>query len=400
MVLIKHSHQKASSASCSATHLYLKGNVYYFRYSLPKPLRSSLGGGEIHLSLRTPYLRKAKRMVEHLRALLTTLLQEHPMLPLNEIKARLAQLLLSDIDLQGRTFERLENNQSINELLLGSGANEDDAFISAEHMHAFARRLYSNSRMQEEFWMGQKAEKLFGPEAKELSPSMKDDLLAEEYSPESFFVAFADSKKAILTQQGLFTEEEFLVNKAVIGKQSLLSTILYYEYMMKDESGDLLGAQRLLQDFMSTLGPASSSQPAPQAQTAEKPPLLFSEAVERYVSAKLNAGAWKAHNLKDNANRLNTFIDVIGDKDLHAITRADMRCFVDKLQLLPPNRTKLSQYKGKSVDEIIAMKPSTTLNTKTINTILGAVCSFLEWYIDEGLLSSNPAKKLQIKDQR
>ncbi|WP_368356355.1 DUF6538 domain-containing protein [Desulfolutivibrio sulfodismutans] len=44
----------------SPTYLYLKGNLYYFRYAFPKALRDLLGHTEIRISLKTGYVREAR----------------------------------------------------------------------------------------------------------------------------------------------------------------------------------------------------------------------------------------------------------------------------------------------------------------------------------------------------
>ena len=45
------------------SHLYLKSNVYYFRYVFVEPYAERIGRSEIRLSLRTGYARKAKCLV-------------------------------------------------------------------------------------------------------------------------------------------------------------------------------------------------------------------------------------------------------------------------------------------------------------------------------------------------
>ena len=56
----------ANSHSHAPSYLYRKRNIYYFRYVLPKHMRKSLGGTEIRLSLRTAYIREAKRLANKL----------------------------------------------------------------------------------------------------------------------------------------------------------------------------------------------------------------------------------------------------------------------------------------------------------------------------------------------
>lgn len=68
----------------------------------------SLGGTEIRLSLRTAYIREAKRLADKLHGALRTDLQGQLMLTLQEIKKRLAALVSNLAEFQAITFEKME----------------------------------------------------------------------------------------------------------------------------------------------------------------------------------------------------------------------------------------------------------------------------------------------------
>ena len=84
----------------------------------------------------------------------------------------------------------------------------------------------------------------------------------------------------------------------------------------------------------------------------------------------------------------------MGDLPLAEITRDKMREFRDILRKLPPNRTKSKLYKDKSIAEILAMSPERTLNPATINIIVEAVGSLLDWCVTEGFLDRNQELKV------
>lgn len=115
----------------------------------------------------------------------------------------------------------------------------------------------------------------------------------------------------------------------------------------------------------------------------------------------MSDGAWKEHVIQEHKGRLSFALDILGDRYIDSINRKDIREFRDKLCKLPPHRFNRKEYKGKSVDEVIAMNSHKRLSVTRINIIIEAVSSLFEWCIDEGILSShNPAKGLQIKDER
>ncbi len=127
---------------------------------------------------------------------------------------------------------------------------------------------------------------------------------------------------------------------------------------------------------------------------------LLSELIEKYIEVKLSDGAWKAHSVPDHRGRLANLTDILGDMHACDVSRDDARRFRDTIRQLPPNRTKRKEFRDKSIEEIIAMKPTTVLNVKTVNMIVEAVSSLFEWGVKENILSFNPAKALSVKDDR
>ena len=119
-----------------------------------------------------------------------------------------------------------------------------------------------------------------------------------------------------------------------------------------------------------------------------------------YKQAKLSEGAWRVSSLPDHENRLGYLIEIIGDKPVQEISRADMKSFRETLQKLPPNRTRSPRYRGKSISEVVLMSHEKTLNVKTVNIIIEAISSFFEWCVREEYINKNPAKDLQIRDSR
>lgn len=147
--------------------------------------------------------------------------------------------------------------------------------------------------------------------------------------------------------------------------------------------------------FQIDAGKEVKSVPLPKA----KSPLL-SEFIEKYISIKLKDKQWELRDIPTYRSRLEPLVEILGDRPIADITRTDMREYREVLCKLPPNRKRSVKYKNKSIQEILEMAPSATLNANTINIFLEAAASMFEWGIREELLESNPAKALQIKDER
>lgn len=380
----------ANSHSHAPSYLYRKRNIYYFRYVLPKHMRKLLGGTEIRLSLRTAYIREAKRLADKLHDALRTDLQGQLMLTLQEIKKRLAALVSNLAEFQAITFEKMEYDSFYE--------NADDA-LSAKELRYKQKALYQDRRRQEAMYENWLTEKLYGPLLSSITTKKYNELLDRPFKSEYFFALYAERHAAYLVRKGFFSQEEIEENKAVIGKALMQACLMFNDYVVADEDGNTIEAQKILAKYLATANPSSVPAASPAPPPAPKK-LLYSEAVEKYIAAKLQENAWKPHNVPDIRTRLLNFVEIKGDMPLEDISRQDMRSFMETLQKLPPHRNKNKKYAGKSIAEVLAMNPEQTLNVATINTALEAVGSLFEWYVREGILDRNPARGLQVKDTR
>lgn len=372
------------------SYLYLKGNIYYFRYALPKTLQKVLGGVEIRCSLRTAYLRKAKFFADKLYNAMKEELR-NTMLSLREIKKRMAALAAQLAELQGDYFGSVEERWPYSDI----------EKLPAPQLRDKQKAIYQDKKLQKEVYEEWVADKCYHALSDSTDMRKYEEIISKPFCSEAFFSLYTERHSPFLINEGYFSQEELNSNKAIIGKALMQLCLMFNEYVVADEAGNAVEAQKILSDYIATAVPPGVplySPEAPAKRLREK--VLFSQAAERYISTKLKENAWKDRNVRDIRGRLGNFIDIIGDKFIEDITRTDMRIFVETLQKLPPNRSKSKLYAGKSVAEILDMRPEQTLNVATVNTILEAVGSLLEWFVNEGVLEKNPAKGLQIKDSR
>lgn len=201
-----------------------------------------------------------------------------------------------------------------------------------------------------------------------------------------------------LVQEGVFTRDEVTNdNYLAITKAYIQMQISYNKLIDNREKGDFLTEESVFNAASSYSQPISHpDQPITTTKAAE-PPRLYSALLDKYTTEKLTAGIWQQHTAPDHLNRLKSFIEIIGDRPINDISRDDMRQFRDILRQLPPNRARSAQYKGKTIAEILAMKPKSTLNVKTVNVTIEAVASFLDWCLKENYLVVNPGKGYNLK---
>ena len=66
-------------------------------------------------------------------------------------------------------------------------------------------------------------------------------------------------------------------------------------------------------------------------------------------------GKWAPKSITEYTNRLAMLPEVMGDCLLNEIDFDATRQFFDKLKRLPPNRTKIKGYRGKSISQLLKM---------------------------------------------
>lgn len=212
---------------------------------------------------------------------------------LYEIKKRLAALVTNLAEFQASTFEKLESNP-----LYGDA----DTAPSAKELRYKQKVLYQDRRRQEAMHENWLAEKLHGPLLSAITIEKYHELLDRPFKSEYFFALYAERHAAFLINKGFFSKEEIEESKAVIGKAPMQSCLMFNDYVVADEDGNTIEAQKILAEYLTTakLPPApAASQPPPPAPKK----FLYSEAVETYIAAKLQENAWKPHNVPDIRSR-------------------------------------------------------------------------------------------------
>ena len=348
----------------SPAYLCLKRSIYYFRYALPKEPRLYWGRSELRLSLRTSYLRAARFRARMLLAEVEKMFIEENMLEYREIRRRM------NILLQRMLAQDHADLSEKKALTVG------DITVPYDQLRASQAEMLLR-------WNSEKS-------LEKLAPDCLIDLFRsgaftrEELSAENYLQIVKAYNEMQITMHRIEVARlrgDFLLEEEIVGRDFGKLPCEIKETAEKE--------------------PSSVSIQAPiEAMPPKKNALLYSEAMERYTHQKLQDGEWREHSVADHRGRLGEFLAIIGDKPIESITREDMRHFRETLRRLPPNRTRVKAYKDKSIQELLALKVEKTLSVTTVNILVEAVGSLLGWYVREGVLESNPATHLQIKDTR
>lgn len=110
-----------------------------------------------------------------------------------------------------------------------------------------------------------------------------------------------------------------------------------------------------------------------KTQPVEAP--LLSKLVSDYTQHKRDTKSWTDKTESENRAALQLLIDITGDLPVTAVTIDLARVVFQTLQKLPPNMRKNPRFRDLTVEQILAAKPKTTLNTTTVNKIIDRISS-------------------------
>lgn len=330
----------------NGSHIYLNRNVYYFRYAFSKENSERLSHREIRLSLKTRFVRKARVLAKKLKLKLNVLIEVEPMLEYDEIVERLRSFLLKLLT--------TNDSQKWNDNYFRYDKFKYNRKEVYESMLAVMKENYNNS--------------------KGTSNSIKFRI--EQ-----------------LIENKVFDRSEINNENAyAIVKQYEKILIIFLEIAIRREQGDCLYEL----PYIDSLRKIEKKDPVTKSEVKYKLSVIF----EKYINSKLADNRISEESVQDIRGRLSYLYDILGDIFIDDVSREDMRNFRDTLIKLPPNRTRIREYRNKSIKEILEMKKDKTISSKTVNIVLEAVSSLFEWCLKEQILQYNPAKGLQIKDER
>ncbi len=360
------------------SYLYLKGNVFYFRYVFSEEHQRRFLKREFRMSLQTGMLRSARRSAITLRAYLEAILMENSDKTYAELRMELAtklqDILNSSVEKKTLSVEVIKQRMdNLRQAILNEG--DRDFYqppVGVIFDNGQPKYINSADSLNHQYQVFLK------------NVVNNKDFLKIEYHPEIILN---------LLHNNIFSIDEMTndVIKIILNEYIKMQITLNKIYYSR-ENGDY-AYERSFQIVKNL----NFDQKVIQK---EEKKLYLSQFINLYVETKINDNQWKKHTLPDRKGRLEFLIDILGDKEIKEISREDMRYFRDTLRKLPPNRKKSVKFRGKSIKDILKMSPEEVLNIKTVNTVVEAAASMFVWGIREGYLDVNPAKSLQIKDNR
>ncbi len=131
-----------------------------------------------------------------------------------------------------------------------------------------------------------------------------------------------------------------------------------------------------------------------QQTTTGKSSITLQELINEYLEAMQEDCNTKT--LAGYTAHLGTFLDILGDVPINTITRKQARESVNTLKQLPPNRNKSPQFKGKTIGQILQMKPE-PMSTTTARLYIERMSTLFDFAIKERHTDYNPYQGLKPK---
>ena len=129
----------------------------------------------------------------------------------------------------------------------------------------------------------------------------------------------------------------------------------------------------------------------------EVPRDLLSAVIEQYADEQRTAGNWSDKSEFEVLSCLATLKEFVGDIPVSQIDHAKMRDYKQALMRLPANRSKMPQYRGKTIAELVKMDVPEPMSITSANKYVRWSGALFAWAVRNGLMLQNPAEGLKIK---
>jgi hypothetical protein len=103
-----------------------------------------------------------------------------------------------------------------------------------------------------------------------------------------------------------------------------------------------------------------------------------------------SSGRWKTKTAEEYEASFAILIEILKNSEIAKVSYAQGRLVNDTLLALPPNQTK-GVYSGKTIRQIVKMKPLETLSVRSINqNYIGRYSALFSWAIRQGYCKNEP----------
>lgn len=161
------------------------------------------------------------------------------------------------------------------------------------------------------------------------------------------------------------------------------------------EWGQTTGSKPGVKAASTTYVPNKPEQPTEPLENEDKE-LMLSGLVEDFMDEGNRTSRWTAKTVDEYQAVYELFLKIVGDMPISGLSHAVMREYKQTMLKLPPNINKSPQYRGKTLKQILRMKPKKTLSPTSINKGLTRISTLFKWALKNGYLQVNWAEGMHV----
>jgi hypothetical protein len=130
-----------------------------------------------------------------------------------------------------------------------------------------------------------------------------------------------------------------------------------------------------------------SHPPTPSAPSADEQPLLLSQACKSFLIEKESLAKNKCHKT-EIPKHFELLVRVLGDCPVRTFSRSDALAAFNIIKRLPANINKNPRFRGKSINQILALNEPAR-EASTINATMTCASSLFDWMTVHGHVARN-----------
>lgn len=369
-----------------ASHLHKnRYGVYGFRVVIPRDLRLCLSRKEIRVSLRTSNKAHAKKLAARYSVVTNNYFDQIRQAPSFDDALASGHELLQALTGGGGTFDSL--TEQLDGLLTQVGNAESDLLRRLLTL----RREYSSVTASKQAHLNELAERLAGKS--ESTPDAEiDSVVCDFYAEAAPLIARENAIRSELNELSLSAQKSLLGSLHQRDIETLQQTQKTEISSITDLAAEI-AAKATARAAKIILG---AEKDIPNTQTVSEP---LSAIVDAYCANQISEGSWTAKTEAENRAIFALWVRIVGDQPIQGYGFEQHRDYKAKLQQLPSNLNKSPRYRGKSIDEVLALGDSPAA-PNTINKNLTRVSALFEWAIKYGYATLNPARGMTIANPK
>lgn len=147
------------------------------------------------------------------------------------------------------------------------------------------------------------------------------------------------------------------------------------------------------------LAPSAPTPAAPKGRPRREATITLSAMIKAYFDEVKATGTQTAKTIEENAAIFQLLLEITKNLAAETIGIKAATDFKAVLLRLPPNRGK-GKFSGKSVSEILRMRPSETMSNSSVNKYLRRCGALFTWGKRHGHVHENPFSGLAIRRDR